>query len=75
MIYYFIGIKGSGMSALASIMHDMGYTVMGSDKPDHFFTQVGLEERNIKMFEFNKDNIKEGMIIVQGNALDRKSVV
>ena len=70
MIYYFIGIKGSGMSALASIMHDLGYTVMGSDKPDHFFTQVGLEERNIKMFEFNKDNIKPGMIVVQGNAFN-----
>ena len=70
MIYYFIGIKGSGMSALASIMHDLGYKVMGSDKPDHFFTQVGLEERGIEMLEFNKDNIKEGMIIVQGNAFN-----
>ena len=37
MIYYFIGIKGSGMSSLAQIMHDLGYKVTGSDKPDHFF--------------------------------------
>lgn len=70
MIYYFIGIKGSGMSSLASLMHDLGYKVMGSDKEDHFFTQVGLEKRNIKMLPFNKDNIKEGMIIVQGNAFN-----
>jgi len=70
MIYYFIGIKGSGMSALACIMHDLGYKVMGSDKDEHFFTQVGLEKRNIKMLSFNKDNIKEGMIIVQGNAFN-----
>ena len=77
MIYYFIGIKGSGMSALACIMHDLGYTVMGSDKPDHFFTQIGLEKRNIQMFEFNKDNLKEGMIVVQGNAFndDHEEVV
>lgn len=68
MIYYFIGIKGSGMSSLACIMHDLGYKVMGSDKPDHFFTEEQLIERNIKIFEFNKDNIKEGMTIVQGNA-------
>ena len=68
MIYYFIGIKGSGMSSLASVMHDLGYNVMGSDKEDHFFTQIGLEERNITMLPFNKDNIKEGMIVVQGNA-------
>ena len=70
MIYYFIGIKGSGMSALASIMHDLGYKVMGSDKPDHFFTQVGLEQRNIKMLEFNKKNLKKGMIVIQGNAFN-----
>ena len=29
--YYFIGIKGSGMSALALILHDQGYQVAGSD--------------------------------------------
>lgn len=68
MTYYFIGIKGSGMSALACIMHDLGYKVMGSDKTDHFFTQVGLEQRGIEMFPFSKENIKEGMIVVQGNA-------
>ena len=48
MLYYFIGIKGSGMSSLAQIMHELGYTVTGSDKPDHFFTEVGLIEKGIK---------------------------
>ena len=38
MLYYFIGIKGSGMSSLAQIMHELGYNVTGSDKPHHFFT-------------------------------------
>ena len=47
MIYYFIGIKGSGMSSLAEIMHELGYNVTGSDKPDHFFTEVGLIEKGI----------------------------
>ena len=70
MIYYFIGIKGSGMSALACVMSDLGYTVMGSDKPDHFFTQDSLDEKGIKIFDFNPDNIKEGMVIVQGNAFN-----
>jgi len=70
MKYYFIGIKGSGMSSLAQVMHELGYEVMGSDKPDHFFTEVGLIEKGIKIFEFNKDNITEDMIIVQGNAFD-----
>ena len=30
-MYYFIGIKGSGMSALAAILFDLGYEVEGSD--------------------------------------------
>lgn len=70
MIYYFIGIKGSGMSSLAQIMHDLGYKVTGSDKPDHFFTEAGLIEKGIPFHEFNPNMIKEDMIIVQGNAFN-----
>ena len=67
-MYYLIGIKGTGMSALAQILFELGYEVMGSDKPDHFFTEKPLIERGIKILPFNKDNIKEDMLIVQGNA-------
>ena len=66
-MYYFIGIKGTGMSALAQILFDLGYEVMGSDKEDHFFTEKPLLERGIQILPFNKENIKEDMIIVQGN--------
>ena len=58
------------MSSLAQIMHELGYNVTGSDKPDHFFTEVGLIEKGIKFYEFNPDNIKEGMTIVKGNAFN-----
>lgn len=58
------------MSSLAQIMFDLGYNVMGSDKPDHFFTEVELIKKGIKILEFNKNNIKEGMTIVQGNAFN-----
>ena len=68
MKYHFIGIKGSGMSALASIMHDLGNKVQGSDKTYHLFAQDALEERNITMLPFDADNIKEDMIVVIGNA-------
>ena len=74
MIYYFIGIKGSGMSSLACIMNDLGYKVMGSDKKDHFFTEVPLNDRNIKILEFNSNNIKKDMIIIQGNAFTDENV-
>ena len=68
MTYFFVGIKGTGMSALAQILKKLGYEVEGSDKPDHFFTEDALLENGIKIYEFNKDNIKEDMIIVKGNA-------
>ena len=68
MKYFFVGIKGTGMSALAQVLKGLGYEVEGRDKKDHFFTEEALIEKNIKIYEFNKDNIKEDMIIVQGNA-------
>ncbi|MBD7935505.1 MULTISPECIES: UDP-N-acetylmuramate--L-alanine ligase [Cytobacillus] len=67
-IYHFVGIKGSGMSALAQILHDMNYNVQGSDVEKHFFTQVALEEAGIKILPFNKDNIQPGLTIIAGNA-------
>lgn len=30
-VYHFVGIKGTGMSSLAQILHDMKHTVQGSD--------------------------------------------
>ncbi|PLR79145.1 UDP-N-acetylmuramate--L-alanine ligase [Bacillus sp. V3-13] len=67
-IYHFVGIKGSGMSALAQILHDMNYHVQGSDVEKHFFTQQALEQSGIKILPFRKENIKPGMTIIAGNA-------
>ena len=70
MIYHFIGIKGSGMSALATIMKELGYDVQGSDVDKYFFTQVELEKHNIKILTFNKENIKDNMIIIRGTTFN-----
>ena len=67
-MFYFIGIKGSGMSALACVLHDLGYEVMGSDIEKECFTEEGLRQRNIRILPFNKNNIKKGMYIVKGNS-------
>ncbi len=69
-MYHFIGIKGTGMSALAQIMSDLGYEIQGSDKPDHFFTESALLEKEIKILPFDENNIKPGMIIIKGNAFN-----
>jgi UDP-N-acetylmuramate--alanine ligase len=67
-IYHFVGIKGSGMSALAQVLHDMNYHVQGSDVETRFFTQQALEQSGIKILPFNRDNIKPGMTVIAGNA-------
>ncbi|MBM7585014.1 UDP-N-acetylmuramate--alanine ligase [Bacillus pakistanensis] len=67
-IYHFVGIKGSGMSALAQVLHDMDYKVQGSDVEKYFFTQKALEDSQIKIMPFNADNIYEGMEVIAGNA-------
>ncbi|CAG9622122.1 UDP-N-acetylmuramate--L-alanine ligase [Sutcliffiella rhizosphaerae] len=67
-IYHFVGIKGSGMSALAGILDDMHFQVQGSDIEKRFFTQIGLEEKGITILPFNKENIQDNMTVIAGNA-------
>lgn len=61
--YYCIGIKGTGMSTLAQILHDLGNEVSGyDDARGHKFTQDGLEKRQISIYydqnhEIDKDTI------------------
>lgn len=66
--YHFVGIKGSGMSSLAQIMHDLGHEVQGSDIEKYVFTEVALRNKGIKILPFDVENIKEGMFVIQGNA-------
>ncbi|WP_159584393.1 UDP-N-acetylmuramate--L-alanine ligase [Streptococcus halichoeri] len=66
--YHFIGIKGSGMSALALMLHQMGHKVQGSDVEKYYFTQRGLEQAGITIKPFSPDNLTEGMEIIAGNA-------
>ena len=68
-MYYFIGIKEPGMSALASVFYDLGYEVIGSDNKE-ILENEELLKRNIKVLDFNEDNIKNDMIIIRGNIND-----
>jgi len=56
------------MSALAQILHDMGYNVQGSDVGKYFFTQAALEDSKIKILPFQRENITQGMTVIAGNA-------
>lgn len=46
---YFIGIKGTALSALALICKDMGYEVLGSDVAEVFITDSTLKEAGISV--------------------------
>jgi UDP-N-acetylmuramate--alanine ligase len=56
---YMIGIKGSGMTALAEIFKTQGKKVSGSDVEEVFFTDKILEKLKIKVYSgFKKENLK-----------------
>ncbi|WP_416151525.1 UDP-N-acetylmuramate--L-alanine ligase [Salipaludibacillus sp. HK11] len=72
-LYHFIGIKGSGMSALAQILNDMKYDVQGSDVDKVFFTQKPLEKMGIPIFSFEKENIHQGQTLIASPAYNEKN--
>ncbi len=64
MKYYCIGIKGTGMSTLAQILHDLGNEVSGyDDAKGHKFTQNGLEKRNIPIYYDHNHPIDKDTIV------------
>jgi len=76
-MYFFIGIKGTGMASLATMLYDLGNEVMGSDLEKHFFTEDELVKRGIKILPFNKNNIKDNYTVIIGNAFleDHEEVI
>ena len=73
-MYYFIGIKGTGMSALAVILKQLSYEVAGSDIEKHFFTESELIKNNIPFYPYNEKNIKENYTIIKGASIKEENV-
>ena len=59
MKYYLVGIKGTGMSALALCLKENGEMVIGSDNDKYYFTENNLNKAKIPIFKFNKNNINK----------------
>ncbi|UQS83350.1 UDP-N-acetylmuramate--L-alanine ligase [Bombilactobacillus thymidiniphilus] len=74
VFYHFVGIKGTGMSALALVLHDLGYQVQGSDITKKTFTQKGLQQAGIDVLPFDQANIRSGMTLILGNAFGTDNV-
>ncbi len=68
---HFIGIGGIGMSGIAEVMHNLGYTVQGSDATDNYNVKR-LHEKGIRTFIGHKaDNTDGAEIVVVSTAIKR----
>lgn len=77
MKYYCIGIKGTGMSALAQMLYDLGNEVVGYDDVKYYkFTEEGLRKRNITIYTDSTHELDPDMIVTYSKAfsLDHKEI-
>ena len=66
MKYYMVGIKGAGLSALALILNDLGYEVVGyDDELSHQFTEDKLIERGIKIYTESNEALDKECIVIR----------
>jgi UDP-N-acetylmuramate--alanine ligase len=68
---HFIGIGGIGMSGIAEVMHNLGYTVQGSDAADNYNVKR-LADLGITTFIGHRaENIENAVIVVVSTAIKR----
>ncbi len=67
MKIYLIGIKGSGMSALANILLDDGYEVRGSDTEKFMHSETQLRGRNVVIDVLESSEYLSSDIVVVGH--------
>jgi UDP-N-acetylmuramate--alanine ligase len=62
---YFVGIKGTGVCALAELMHNSGMKISGSDTAEVFYTDSILRELGISYYEsFDAAHVRDDFDIV-----------
>ena len=68
---HFVGIGGIGMSGIAEVMHNLGYSVQGSDIAEGYVVE-GLRARGIKvMIGHAAENLGEAAVVVTSTAVKR----
>jgi UDP-N-acetylmuramate--alanine ligase len=70
---HFVGIGGIGMSGIAEVMHNLGYTVQGSDIAEGYVIE-GLRKRGIAvMIGHDAANVADVAVLVTSTAVSRKT--
>jgi UDP-N-acetylmuramate--alanine ligase len=68
---HFVGIGGIGMSGIAEVMHNLGYSVQGSDIAEGYVVE-GLRGRGIKvMIGQSAENVEGVAVVVTSTAVKR----
>jgi UDP-N-acetylmuramate--alanine ligase len=68
---HFVGIGGIGMSGIAEVMHNLGYTVQGSDLAESYVVE-GLRKRGIPVAIGQKaENLGDAAVVVISTAVKR----
>jgi len=70
-IIHFVGIGGIGMSGIAEVMHNLGYTVQGSDISEGYVIER-LRKKGIKiMIGHSPDNLGDAAVVVTSTAVKK----
>lgn len=76
---HFIGIGGIGMSGIADVLHDMGYTVQGSDLSENINVKR-LRDKGIRIYKgHSADNLVDAdgetvSVVVKSSAIGRENI-
>ena len=68
---HFVGIGGIGMSGIAEVMHNLGYSVQGSDVAEGYVVE-GLRARGIPVtIGHSAENVADAAVVVTSTAVKR----
>jgi UDP-N-acetylmuramate--alanine ligase len=68
---HFVGIGGIGMSGIAEVMHNLGYTVQGPDIAEGYVIE-GLRAKGMKvMIGHSAENLGDAAVVVTSTAVKR----
>ena len=72
-LVHFIGIGGIGMSGIAEVLHNLGYSVQGSDQADSANVQR-LRDKGIACFVGHKaENLGDAEVVVVSTAIKKNN--
>ena len=72
-VIHFIGIGGIGMSGLAQIMNNMGFTIQGSDLNRNKNTERLIKSGMKVYFGHHQKNLKKATMIVISSAIKKNN--